>query len=330
MAVAGLLFLGSLGWFFRPAHAPSPSAPDAVQTPIPSDPLPVSAGEPTQGMDPIVARWLALAEMSPREQSAAMQDLLPDLTVGKLLEVLQLLAQRNEGDALQIALLGRLAALDETSAMAWLDQWHYGPETLQTMAVVNGLTKPQMALPWLEAMPESESRNELLGLTLGRWAELSAVEAMNYALRETSPGLRADFLAKVISFSARSNPAQGFEWARQYQAQYQDPDLLKLTALGWASSDDAAASDHILNLPADEPGRDAAVSGLIEYNLSRDLPRAFELIAQVKEGRRTYYCQAAREWMEQDPGAASEWIATTTELTDADRQELLPMSVVAQ
>lgn len=138
---------------------------------------------------------------------------------------------------------------------------------------------PTSMLAKVKTLPASEFRQDLIRLSVRRWAANNPQQILEQ-LERLPPGQREYASRRAIEEFTRKSPTT----AAQFVLQMSDEEMQEQLASGlvqtWSKEDAASAKDWVLNLPANDPIRASLIDSLKWRLVSTDPRGAFELALQ--------------------------------------------------
>lgn len=212
-------------------------------------------------------------------------------------------------------------------------------------------SRPELAIQYAELLPEGEMKSKVLKNAAQRWAyedvlavfdwvatqpESTQAEvmrglaeplarkdlgfAMSYPLDLVPTAIRRDWVATILSYAARENPAAAHAWIKEYQDFPEYSFWLMRMAGAWAQSDPYAALEAVSEIPDDEERR-RAMSSLIGGWASVDGAAAAGWVENMASAsdRAGLIHSVAYRWHRTHPSAARDWVLGLPSVDDRDR-----------
>jgi hypothetical protein len=157
----------------------------------------------------------------------------------------------------------------------------------------------------------STQKSGLLGLAIGKWAQVDAPAAAEFLDHSPATGMGFTLaFHEVAQQWAANDPTAAMNWAIQHSSG-RGPSALSGAISGWWQKDPAAAEAYAA-AHASGPEGQQFVSAVVS-EIARQDPRKAAAWASglpSSESRRQGYTMIAVQWAMNDPRAASEWAAT--------------------
>jgi hypothetical protein len=201
----------------------------------------------------------------------------------------------------------------------------------------------EQVLAWARQLPEGEARTNALESLFGQLSTQDPQQALA-ALATLGPDERGSALRSLAAGWSKTNPEAVLQWANTLPDAGERAGIVRDALSQWANSSPEAAAAHIANLPANQqeaatrsvvdrwaskdaeaaatwlarqpagPAKDSSISVLARKIAPEDPATALQWAATISEERprNRQTEQIARDWMNQDPAAASRWIQSSS------------------
>ena len=227
--------------------------------------------------------------------------------------------QQESNWALQAVL--RTWAETESGAIEALDVLASNPDratqAMNISTVIGSLANhnPEKALEMTNTLPAATQRNAYRAV-FRNWASKDVRAAMAALEQLPNANFRREVGSSVIYNFATQHPLEALQWATENNTtgnNQQDISTV-LSQVARTHPDEAIATLQTLS----SNGQNQFLAAMVLPTIANDNPaKAAELIQQLPagQGQQMAITQIARQWMEQDPEAALDWIATQSEQT---------------
>ena len=178
------------------------------------------------------------------------------------------------------------------------------------------LSDPLAAFEWVRALPASESRSQVLAMSLGRVALSDPMEAVALA-GDLDAGIRSNVIHAVLRQWGRDDPRAAVAWLDA--SPHRTPSAIAAVVGGYTRLDADEAFDWLLEQSVD--AQRGSVSSVVRH-VARDSPdAALRLIGRIDDPKARQHAGSTlmHEWVELDPRMA---VRAVARLDHDARQEL--------
>jgi len=247
------------------------------------------------------------------------------------------------------AAIAGYAATDPAGALAAVNSLSDSSADSQTKsaaikALATSLTDRgqfSQAAALFSSMPAGQTRDDANAQLAQSWAESSPQDAAAWIGNLTDPLQRNTIGAQVAKAWAANDPAAAATWAAQLDAQNAgDPNnpqagpngqLLASAIQSWTNYDLDAAGQFLNQLPS-SPTKDNSVAIFALSSSQEDPGSAMQWVGTITDDnlRQRATFGVALQWMQQDQAGFNQFLATSTTLSDQQKQLLqnLPPQMV--
>ena len=183
--------------------------------------------------------------------------------------------------------------------------------------------RPESALVWAKSLEDPDARRQALGISLQAIARVNPERALNEALAQADPQLQNELVDQVGLIMARQDPTGTLSRIADFPKSVHS-EMIGHIASAWAAIAPNDAAAWIRTIPPG-PSRDNAISRAV-HRLSSLKPRdRFNLAASVNDSAKRYGLirDVLLSWHDSAPDAFETALATTDQLTDIQKQNLL-------
>jgi len=186
------------------------------------------------------------------------------------------------------------------------------------------------ALTWLQSLPSSSRKNELIASSFVEFARGNIDDAQAAFAGLELDSQRAASHELAVQW-ARRNPEAALEWAAGLSDDDTRANAIKGAMEVWGFDHREDAAKWLTGLPAG-PDRDAGTQIFAATLVWKDPPGAIEWASSIGDElrRENAIRQVMTSWIRKDKAAASAWLTNDTALPDSLRGELQRTAAVAQ
>jgi len=231
-------------------------------------------------------------------------------------------------------------ALDAAMSLALDGRNNQQIQTRAVEGIAEGLSNQGRfadAVALFNTMPaDGKLQNDALARVADIWGAVAPQDAANWVGTITAPALANDLGQSLTDAWAMSDPAAAAKWAAQMDQQMaanpanagngnnNGGDALLANAMDvWAKHDLNAAGQFLNQLPA-SPAKDTAIATFASRAAQDDPASALTWATSITDPKAQQQAlqQVAKQWAKTDPASLSQFLITTTTLTDAQLQAL--------
>ncbi len=187
------------------------------------------------------------------------------------------------------------------------------------------------AVALFNQLPSGKLQNDALSQLVDNWAVIAPQNAAGYIATVQDPKLVNDLGQSLTDVWSATDPAAAAKWAAQMDAQApaagatgngNNADSLLSNAIDVWSKYDLNTAGQFLNQLPPSASKDAAIASFVSRAAQDDPVAALKWVATMGDTKlqASAFMQAAKQWNKQDPAALNQFLATTTALTDAQKQ----------
>jgi len=169
----------------------------------------------------------------------------------------------------------------------------------------------------------SDQRNFWLGEAFSKWAAYQPQAAAQAAQAISDPQTRAQALHGITGGWAEADPQGAAQFLEQLPAGADRAEMLGQTLKSWALTDPKAAANWMINNSSLGPDLDQGLAQIATTeSLAPDTAVPWAESINDPQLRSATLASVMRDWLYSDLPTAENYFQTTTNLSDADRQQL--------
>lgn len=252
------------------------------------------------------------------DRTIAMEAALAGLARQNPQRAIALAQEKLGGASLQQAILAfvpRLIESDPAAAAQVVAALPTGETKMLVAAEVArtvGVTAPQQALAWADALADAPSQQVARRAALEAWALSDPVSASLYVAAMPAGAAQVAAAEQVARVLGSKSPAQAVAWVQTLPSAEARQAASIYAASSWAQSDPSAAAQWASHLPADG-GRGAALRGALSHWVRADAAATQSFVAGLPaDVQPTAAAAIAPPLAQRDPAGALAWAQSLT------------------